>query len=89
MHIERLVAMANDIGAFFDAEPDKVETAKGVANHLRRFWDPRMRRQILAHYREGGAGLTPWPVRDSLSSPAPRTPYAHRPGLSTRPMKVR
>ena len=49
--------MANDIGAFFDAEPDKVEAARGVANHLRRFWDPRMRRQIVAHYRSGGSGL--------------------------------
>jgi formate dehydrogenase subunit delta len=57
VRIERLVAMANDIGAFFDAEPDKTEAARGVANHLRRFWDPRMRRQIVAHYREGGAGL--------------------------------
>jgi len=49
--------MANDIGAFFDADSDKVEAAKGVANHLRRFWDPRMRRQIVAHYRDGGDGL--------------------------------
>ncbi|HVH29537.1 MAG TPA: formate dehydrogenase subunit delta [Vicinamibacterales bacterium] len=57
MRIERLVAMANDIGAFFDAEPDKAEAAKGVANHLKRFWDPRMRRQLVAHYRDGGAGL--------------------------------
>ena len=57
MRIERLVTMANDIGAFFDAEPDKVEAAKGVANHLKRFWDPRMRRQIVAHYQAGGVGL--------------------------------
>jgi formate dehydrogenase subunit delta len=49
--------MANDIGAFFDAEPDKTEAARGVANHLKRFWDPRMRRQIVAHYRSGGSGL--------------------------------
>lgn len=49
--------MANDIGAFFNAEPDKAEAAKNIAIHLRRFWDPRMRRQIVAHYREGGAGL--------------------------------
>ena len=49
--------MANDIGAFFDSEPDKAEAAKGVANHLKRFWDPRMRQQIVAHYREGGGGL--------------------------------
>jgi formate dehydrogenase subunit delta len=49
--------MANDIGAFWAAEPDKREAAKNVASHLTRFWDPRMRRQIVAHYREGGAGL--------------------------------
>jgi formate dehydrogenase subunit delta len=57
MRVERLVSMANDIGAFFNAEPDKAEAAKNIATHLRRFWDPRMRRQIVAHYREGGAGL--------------------------------
>ncbi len=49
--------MANDIGNFFNAEPDKTEAAKGVANHVRRFWDPRMRREMIAHYRNGGAGL--------------------------------
>ena len=49
--------MANDIGAFWAAEADKNEAARNVANHLTRFWDPRMRRQIVAHYREGGAGL--------------------------------
>jgi formate dehydrogenase subunit delta len=57
MRVERLVSMANDIGAFFNAEPDKAEAAKNIATHLRRFWDPRMRHQIVAHYREGGAGL--------------------------------
>ena len=57
MRVERLVSMANDIGAFWAAEPDKKEAAKNVASHLKRFWDPRMRREIVAHYREGGAGL--------------------------------
>ena len=59
MRAERLVTMANDIGAFFDAESDKAEAARNVANHLKKFWEPRMRREILAHYREGGAGLNP------------------------------
>lgn len=49
--------MVNDIGAFWAAEPDKGEAAKNVASHVKRFWDPRMRRQLVAHYREGGAGL--------------------------------
>jgi formate dehydrogenase subunit delta len=58
MRIERLVAMANDIGAFFASEPDKGEAAKNVATHLKRFWDPRMRRQIVAYYAvNGGEGL--------------------------------
>jgi len=56
---DRLVAMANDIGHFFGADPDQSEAAKSVASHLKRFWDPRMRRQIVAHYREGGAGMDP------------------------------
>ena len=60
MRAERLVTMANDIGHFFNAEADKNAAAQNVASHMRRFWDPRMRREIVAHYREkGGAGLDP------------------------------
>jgi formate dehydrogenase subunit delta len=57
MRIERLVAMANDIGAFFDADPDKAEAARNIAAHLKRFWEPRMRREIVAHFHAGGLGL--------------------------------
>jgi formate dehydrogenase subunit delta len=58
MDVERLVAMANDIAAFFDSEPDKAVAAEGVRFHITRFWDPRMRREIIAHVEGGGAGLT-------------------------------
>jgi formate dehydrogenase subunit delta len=57
VRIERLVAMANDIGRFFEAESDPAAAARNIANHLQRYWDPRMRRQIVGHYRDGGAGL--------------------------------
>jgi formate dehydrogenase subunit delta len=59
MDVTRLVAMANDIAAFFDSEPDKDTAAEAVRFHLRRFWDPRMRREIIAHVRAGGQGLSP------------------------------
>jgi formate dehydrogenase subunit delta len=59
MDIGRLVAMANDIAAFFDSETDKAVAAEGVRFHITRFWDPRMRRQIVAHVGAGGDGLTP------------------------------
>ena len=58
MHIEKLVHMANDIGAFFQAEPDHALAVHGVVDHIRKFWDPRMRRQIIAFSREGGAGMS-------------------------------
>jgi len=66
MRVDRLVTMANDIGAFFNGETDKQAAASNVANHLKRYWDPRMRRQIIQHYKEGGAGLDPV-VRTAIS----------------------
>jgi formate dehydrogenase subunit delta len=56
--VQRLVAMANDIAAFFAAEPDPAAAAEQVANHLKKFWEPRMREQIRRHARGGGAGLS-------------------------------
>ena len=58
MDVQRLVAMANDIAAFFDAESGNA-APEGVRNHLRKFWEPRMRREIIEHLRKGGDGLCP------------------------------
>ena len=58
MNIPRLVRMANDIGNFFKSEPDHAVAVDSVALHLKRFWDPRMRREIVAYVDEGGGELT-------------------------------
>lgn len=58
MDVQRLVAMANDIAAFFAAEPDPAAAAEQVASHLKKFWEPRMREQIRRHAQAGGAGLS-------------------------------
>jgi len=59
MDIQRLIHMANQIGAFFQAEPDRAVALEGIAAHLKRFWDPRMRKQILTWLDEhGGEGLS-------------------------------
>ena len=59
MDIHHLVKMANSIGDFFISEPDKAKGVKGVADHIRSFWDPRMRREIFAHIdKTSGEGLT-------------------------------
>jgi formate dehydrogenase subunit delta len=57
VNVERLVAMANDIGHFFASEPDRSVAVAGIANHIQRYWDPRMRRGITQHMQQGGAGL--------------------------------
>lgn len=60
MDVARLIKMANDIGSFFEVDKDRARGAAGVADHIRKFWDPRMRRQIMKHLDEGkGEGLKP------------------------------
>lgn len=60
MNIDNLVTMANQIGTFFASYPDQAEASTEIANHLKRFWAPRMRLQLFAHIdAAGGEGLTP------------------------------
>ncbi len=49
MNVERLVSMANDIARFFHAEPDHAEAIDGISGHMKKFWEPRMRRQIVEY----------------------------------------
>jgi formate dehydrogenase subunit delta len=55
---DRLVYMANQIGKFFQSQGHDQAVA-GVADHIHKFWDPRMRKAIFAHIDAGGAGLDP------------------------------
>lgn len=58
MDNEHLVKMANQIATFFATQPGDT-AAKATADHLRAYWDPRMRRAIRSHVEAGGAGLDP------------------------------
>lgn len=57
MDIHHLVKMANQIGQFFEAEPDRAQAVQDIAAHLKRFWDPRMRKAIVAYSEESGEEL--------------------------------
>ncbi len=53
MDIHHLVTMANQIAEFFaTSNPDRGEAVKATAQHLRNFWEPRMRREIIAHVKQ-------------------------------------
>ena len=54
---ERLVDMANQISLFFESRPTEEEQVGGVAEHISRFWEVRMRKAIIEHLDAGGEGL--------------------------------
>jgi formate dehydrogenase subunit delta len=53
---EHLVKMANDIGDFFRAEPQREDAIAGIANHIAKFWTKRMREKLDAHLKGRGDG---------------------------------
>jgi formate dehydrogenase subunit delta len=57
MNHERLVDMANQISLFFESRPTEEEKVGGVVDHISRFWEPRMRKAIVAHLAAGGERL--------------------------------
>jgi len=57
MDVQRLVTMANDIARYFASEPDREAAIEAVADHLRKFWTPRMREQIADHLGAADTGF--------------------------------
>ena len=87
MKPDRLVYMANQIGKFFEAQRAD-EVVPGIADHIKKFWDPRMRKAIFAYIDAGGDGLDP-PVREAIlrlkeGSQSTRPRRASRAALSDR-----
>jgi formate dehydrogenase subunit delta len=57
-NVENLVAMANQIGDFFETMKNRERSLEEITAHLKRFWEPRMRRALMAHVdAHGGEGL--------------------------------
>jgi len=63
---EKLVMMANQIATFFVSQ-DQATASEKTAEHIKKFWDPRMRTGIIAHLNSGGVGLSP-AVRNAVDS---------------------
>ena len=61
---DKLVMMANQIGRFFTPQRG-ADPVAAIADHLEKFWDPRMRAAIFAYMDAGGEGIDP-PVREAL-----------------------
>jgi formate dehydrogenase subunit delta len=72
---DKLVYMANQIGKFFVSQGES-GAVEGIAMHLKKFWEPRMRKAIIEHLDAGGAGLDP---RVRLAIESLREPVAGPP----------
>ena len=64
MSPDRLVYMANQIGKFVEVQRTD-EVVPGIANHIKKLWDHRMRQAIFAYLDAGGDGLDP-PVKEAI-----------------------
>ena len=59
MNTDLMIKMLNEISAFFAGEDDRVQAARDVQNHVHRYWEPRMRAQLLEYFEQRqGAGLS-------------------------------
>ena len=83
--IAKIVRMANQIGTFFASKPHD-EGVAGVAEHINKFWEPRMRRHFFEVFDAGGEGLSPIvkeaaaAIRRPAEAPHPGANAAGAPG---------
>ena len=66
MNREHLIKMANQIGGFFEAMPDRAKAVTDVAKHLKGTWEPRMREEILKALGTADEAKLKPVVRDAL-----------------------
>ncbi len=59
---DKLVRMANQIGDFFAPQPEG-RAAEGVATHLKKFWTPKMIKEIVERASDANCGLNPTAAR--------------------------
>lgn len=61
MSPDKMRYQANQIATFFASQPEDEQT-DGVADHINKFWDPRMRAQLFGITDESTEGLKPMVV---------------------------
>lgn len=68
MDVNHLIIMANKIGQFFESMPDREQAKVDIATHIKKFWEPRMRKAILAALDDAQAeSMTPI-VREAMTA---------------------
>ena len=58
MRQDKIVKMANDIGTFYQSDPNRDAAIAAMLSHISRFWAKRMREKLIAHAKEADSGLS-------------------------------
>lgn len=72
MQTQDMVRMANQISDFFKSYTEK-EAIEGIAEHINKFWEPRMRRDFFVLVDSGGKGLSDLVKKASSLIKRPKT----------------
>ena len=75
MSHDRIVYMANQINDFFKSYPHD-QAVKGIKEHIEKFWDPRMLKQIYEIMQKPENGLQPYAL-EALQILAKEATHAH------------
>ena len=84
---EMLMIMANQIATFFHSKP-REEGIAGVAEHINKFWEPRMRRQFFEMIDGGTPGFDEFVLKAAPSIRRPPAPMDGPPPLPAKAKEV-
>jgi formate dehydrogenase subunit delta len=71
MQTHDMVRMANQIADFFKSYTEK-EAIDGIADHINKFWDPRIRKDFFVLIDSGGAGLSDLVLKAAVDIKRPK-----------------
>ncbi|WP_296021941.1 formate dehydrogenase subunit delta [uncultured Agrobacterium sp.] len=79
---EKLVRMANQIATFFLSQPQDVQV-DGLATHINKFWEPRMRRRFFEMIDGSHEGFLPLVLTAAKQIKRPEDPTSQAVGLGS------
>ncbi|KQW28077.1 formate dehydrogenase [Rhizobium sp. Root274] len=79
---EKLVRMANQIATFFLSQPEEVRR-EGVATHINKFWETRMRRRFFELLETPDVGFLPLVIEAAKDIKRPGEPDSRAIGVGS------
>ncbi len=62
----KIIRMANQIAAFYHSKPEE-EGVAGIAEHINKFWERRMRAEFFTLVEKDETAFDPWVIKAAPS----------------------